>query len=94
MTKLEATIADLRIAVSLTTEPGECLDVPRERVTELLDEVERLREENRGLNAEMELHVEHEGHVRDVISEYTVDVESGEKYDALLALIDSAPADR
>lgn len=43
MTKLEATIADLRIAVSLTTEPGEDLLVPRERVTELLDEIDRLR---------------------------------------------------
>lgn len=43
VTKLEATIADLRIAASLTTESGECLDVPRERVTELLDEIELLR---------------------------------------------------
>lgn len=44
MTELEATIADLRIAVSLT-EPGECLDIPRVRVIELLDEIARLRKQ-------------------------------------------------
>lgn len=42
MTKLEATIADLRIAASMT-EPHDSMDIPRVRVVELLDEVERLR---------------------------------------------------
>jgi hypothetical protein len=62
---------------AVTDEGGD--EVWRER--DLLDENERLR-------TEIERHVEAAGRVRDVVSAYVNDVEDGEKFAALLALLD------
>lgn len=53
MTKLEATIADLRIAASMT-EPHETMDIPRVRVVELLDELTNREIVTQSVRAELE----------------------------------------